>query len=111
MLIRVQELQGQFAGLPAKLRKRFSNNPENMLRFLEDPKNAGEAVKLGLLSEDDVDPKVLQQQNLVAEAEAKDKADFEAWKKQRAADLAEAEHPPRADEEAQPRFQPKKRTR
>lgn len=40
-----------FDELPAWLRKRFSNNPAEMLAFLEDESNREEAVKLGLVSE------------------------------------------------------------
>nr|QJB21026.1 MAG: internal scaffolding protein [Microvirus sp.] len=40
-----------FDELPASLRKRFSNNPAEMLAFLEDESNREEAVKLGLVSQ------------------------------------------------------------
>ena len=40
-----------FDELPAWLRKRFSNNPAELLAFLEDESNREEAVKLGLISE------------------------------------------------------------
>ena len=40
-----------FDDLPAWLRKRFSNNPAELLAFLEDESNREEAVKLGLVSQ------------------------------------------------------------
>lgn len=39
-----------FAALPIKIRKRFRNSPEELWNFLQDPDNADEAVRLGLLS-------------------------------------------------------------
>lgn len=39
-----------FMALPSKVRRRFNNEPATMLRFLEDPENRDEAVKLGLLN-------------------------------------------------------------
>lgn len=40
-----------FDELPSYLRKRFNNNPADMLAFLEDESNREEAVKLGLVSQ------------------------------------------------------------
>lgn len=115
MLIKVQEQQGRFASLPAKIRKRFSNNPENLFRFLEDSKNLREAVALGLVDEADLDPARIEQMNLVAASEAEEKLQFEKWRKwqrDKAAGVAdeEANPMPKADEESQPSFQRKKRT-
>lgn len=42
------EAQVQFAGLPARVRSRFNNEPYQLLRFVEDPQNHAEAVLLGL---------------------------------------------------------------
>lgn len=39
----------RLARLPAKVRNRFDNSPAAMLAFIEDPENAEEARKLGLL--------------------------------------------------------------
>lgn len=39
-----------FRSLPLKLRKRFHNNRDELWQFLNDPENAEEAVRLGLLS-------------------------------------------------------------
>ena len=38
-----------FAGLPANLRKRFNNDPAELLAFVSDESNVDEAVKLGLM--------------------------------------------------------------
>lgn len=45
----VIDAQNQFYNLPAQLRARFSNNPGDLLAFLDDPQNAQEAISLGLL--------------------------------------------------------------
>lgn len=37
-----------FSSLPAHVRKKFSNNPENLIQFLADSNNDEEAIKLGL---------------------------------------------------------------
>lgn len=54
MLNKVSRIDSIFASLPSRLRTRFRNNPELLLRFVEDPANAREAVKLGLISDPDV---------------------------------------------------------
>lgn len=38
-----------FFGLPSEIRSRFENNPQEFLEFMENPANAPEAVKMGLL--------------------------------------------------------------
>lgn len=40
-----------FAKLPARIRERFNNNPEEFVTFCLDVKNKDEAVKLGLVKE------------------------------------------------------------
>lgn len=52
MLNMVTDAQNAFRALPARTRGRFSNDPYQLLRFLENPENRAEAEKLGL-----VDPK------------------------------------------------------
>jgi hypothetical protein len=37
--------------LPADLRARFSNNPEELINFLDNPENKDEAIRLGLLDQ------------------------------------------------------------
>lgn len=38
-----------FASLPSKLRKRFNNDPAELLEFVMDSENREEAIKLGLI--------------------------------------------------------------
>lgn len=38
-----------FAGLPAKTRQKFANNPSELITFVQDEKNRAECVELGLL--------------------------------------------------------------
>jgi phage internal scaffolding protein len=45
---KVLEAQDMFAGLPASLRKRFSNDPAEFLSFVNDPENKDELYELGL---------------------------------------------------------------
>lgn len=42
--------QEAFDELPAKLRKRFDNDPSSLLAFLENPSNKSEAIELGLIN-------------------------------------------------------------
>ena len=35
--------------LPAQMRSRFNNDPAELLKFIKDPANLDEAVKLGIL--------------------------------------------------------------
>lgn len=46
---RTKDANDRFNLLPAKLRAQFGNDPGEMYRFVSDPKNADEAIKLGLL--------------------------------------------------------------
>ena len=41
--------ESAFADLPARLRDRFGNDPEQLLRFLNDENNRDEAISLGLV--------------------------------------------------------------
>jgi phage internal scaffolding protein len=45
----VNAAEDAFMALPATVRKRFANDPGQMLSFLDDPANRDEAVKLGLV--------------------------------------------------------------
>lgn len=49
-LEQVRIAQQRFMLLPARVRSMFSNNPAELLEFVEDPANREEAVKLGLLA-------------------------------------------------------------
>lgn len=52
----VDATQAQFDALPSKIRARFANDPEQLLAFLDDPKNAAEAAELGLVKTPDSAP-------------------------------------------------------
>lgn len=45
----VQKARDLFAGMDANVRERFSNDPDQMIKFLQDPSNLDEAVKLGMV--------------------------------------------------------------
>lgn len=45
----VLDAQDAFQALPAKIRDRFGNDPYELISWLHDPKNASEAIELGLL--------------------------------------------------------------
>lgn len=111
MLTQVQQVQGAFAGLPAKVRKRFSNNPMLLLDFVSDPKNAAEAVELGILEPDSETARRVIQEDLARQA---DENDFREWQKSKRQNLPADEDansmPGKADPESQPHFSKKKRT-
>lgn len=46
----VIQAQSQFDALDSKIRRRFRNDPSEMMAFLSDPANADEAVKLGMMT-------------------------------------------------------------
>lgn len=50
----ILDAKRRFMTLPASIRERFHNNPAELLAFIDDPANAAEAVKMGLLKK--VDP-------------------------------------------------------
>lgn len=45
----IKDAQYEFDMLPSQIRKRFANNPEELLRFIHDPRNRAEAIELGLI--------------------------------------------------------------
>lgn len=51
--IKVMEANEMFMELPAEIRFRFENKPENLIKFLEDDSNRKEAEKMGL-----IDPRI-----------------------------------------------------
>nr|QJB20028.1 MAG: internal scaffolding protein [Microvirus sp.] len=82
MLHTVQYAQDAFMTLPAEIRSRFRNDPQQILTFLQDPKNYDEGVKLGLLQPRDnqnsgnqTSEKKTKKQNAKNEAEQKMKSD------------------------------------
>jgi len=44
----IQQANDEFMSLPAELRKKFANDPQEFITFLKNPDNDAEAVKLGL---------------------------------------------------------------
>lgn len=75
----VIDTRHRFAALPSRVRGRFANDPVQLYRFIQDPRNHDEAVRLGLIppaapgsrgdAPPDPSPRV-RQQDLVDEAEA-----------------------------------------
>jgi len=51
---RILDAHAQFGALPASIRKRFDNDPGQLVDFMADPSNEDEARKLGLLPEFDI---------------------------------------------------------
>lgn len=49
-LLVISTANEMFADLPASVRKRFNNNPEEFLEFAQDPKNVKQMRELGLAS-------------------------------------------------------------
>lgn len=66
MLNIVSGIRTKFETLPHSLRARFQNKPENMLDFMDDPKNRKECVTYGLVPMTDA-----EYQELSSEAEKK----------------------------------------
>lgn len=52
----VIDAQSRFSELPSDLRKRFANDPAQLMEFLSDESNRDEAVRLGLLPAPVVEP-------------------------------------------------------
>lgn len=50
MLNFINDSRHVFMGLPSAVRKRFQNDPYQLVRFLENPDNRAEAERLGLLT-------------------------------------------------------------
>lgn len=49
----VRSAEDAFSTLPAEVRKRFRNDPQELIDFLGDPKNYEEALELGLVNKRD----------------------------------------------------------
>lgn len=52
LMFKVIEVEDAFSSLPSDVRKKFRNDPVELLDFINDPKNTEEAVKLGLIVTD-----------------------------------------------------------
>lgn len=98
MLNLVSDIDQQFATLPARTRGRFRNDPYQLVRFVEDPQNREEAVRLGLLVPTPEEAARLrrrvapglEQQDLVEQAEEAEEA------AETPEDVEEAAQPPKA---------------
>lgn len=55
VLVQVKFAENLFMSLDAFVRRRFNNDPVEMLDFLNDPKNRNEAIKLGLVKAPEVE--------------------------------------------------------
>lgn len=66
--------QKQFDLLDSKIRKRFRNDPSEMMAFLADPANIDEAVKLGMMTKSEA-KKEESEKTPMAKAETAKKAD------------------------------------
>lgn len=53
-LATVIEAQQTFMALPSDIRKKFSNDPNELIEFLKDPQNTEEGIKLGLIQKPEV---------------------------------------------------------
>lgn len=68
----VMDADNAFMSLPAKIRKRFGNNPQYLLEFVNNEQNREEAIKLGLIPEpEDAVPQRLPQTSKKDEKEQK----------------------------------------
>jgi len=56
LLNRVLEARQDFDTLPSDIRDRFANSPEQLIKFMSNPDNEAEAIKLGLIPDPNPDP-------------------------------------------------------
>lgn len=85
---KVMDTENQFRALPSRVRSRFKNAYQ-LLRWLEDPRNEAEAVRLGLIENEELRDRL---QDLEAQADAQARQAAESSSRM-----------VRADEEANPR--------
>lgn len=50
-LDRINQVNQDFMSLPSPVRKRFRNNPQELISFVMNPENRDEAVRLGLIEQ------------------------------------------------------------
>lgn len=65
----VQNAQMAFDALPSNVRKRFQNDPSQMMDFLSDDSNYDEALKLGLVTKKPETPKAPQNDDKTTKTE------------------------------------------
>ncbi len=68
-VVRAQEL---FGALPATVRERFQNDPEQMIKFVLDKNNRTEAEKLGLVKKQKIDPPTAEKSKNLSASEPKE---------------------------------------
>lgn len=54
--IMIAQAKEAFEALPSYLRKRFNNDPRQFVEFCNDPANAEEMLKLGILEKREIEP-------------------------------------------------------
>lgn len=64
-----RDAEGAFMSLPAEVRKRFRNDPGELLAFLGDEANREEAIKIGLIPKPEPEPRVTEPEPPVADGE------------------------------------------
>lgn len=47
----IADINQEFSSLPSRVRRRFGDDPHQLIRFVEKPENMAEAIKLGLIPE------------------------------------------------------------
>lgn len=92
---RLLDLQREFAAFPASFRSRFGNDPYQVIRFIDDPANRIEAVRLGLVEPTDEEALALyrarQKKARVVQLDIEDEI---ATERARQARVKAAENPP-----------------
>lgn len=52
--------EGEFMTLPAQIRGRFNNDPQELIEFLNNPNNKDEAIKLGLVNKTEASAPIME---------------------------------------------------
>jgi len=52
--------EGEFMTLPAQMRAKFNNDPQELIEFLNNPENKEEAMKMGLLNKAEASAPILE---------------------------------------------------
>lgn len=99
MLNFVTDQRSRFMTLPSKIRRKFNHDPYQMFRWLEDPNNRTESIRLGLVIPTEDERDILVQE----EANNRERAIMDAQEALGQTNLA-----PRSDPEANPRKAPEK---
>lgn len=100
MLNTVTDIENQFSRLPGRVRNRFRNDPYQLIRWVEDPANQKDAIKMGLIALPEgmvmtEEGQIVEQADIVTEASKKSQ---------------EQGNPHKADDESQPNYTPPKKS-